>query len=336
MKKVTVIIPVYNMEKYIEENLKCVTNQTYANLEILLIDDGSTDNSLEACRRAALSDSRITVFPKENGGPASARNFGLERASGDYVYFFDIDDTLKPEAIEKLTAAMEEKDVDLVVCGFEVFDGKRVVQTVIKTDGFYRTGEEARRDYGEQMYMYGEKGIQGAPWCKLFRMSVIRENGIEFPDIRKSEDDVFIARYVSHIRSFILIGDVLSRYYVNTFRRFWKKYPFDMFDSAVESTRYMLDIVYGWNKENKAVSDKIYSDYFQKIFGSFCFLFNPKLKLNTRKRYARIKEISKRFAAETPDGGFGVTHPVFYFIKQGKYVRIYIHMLLYCVRHMFD
>lgn len=336
MKKVTVIIPVYNMEKYVEENLKCVTNQTYSNLEILLIDDGSKDNSLEACRRAAAADRRVTVFSKENGGPGSARNLGLKKALGDYVYFFDIDDTLKPEAIEKLTAAMEEKDVDLVVCGFEVFDGKKVVQTVKKTDGFFRTGEEARRDYGEQMYMYGEKGIQGAPWCKLFKMSIIRENGIEFPDIRKSEDDIFIARYVSHIRSFILIGDVLSRYYVNTCRRFWEKYPFDMFDTAVKSTRYMLDIVYAWNTANKAVRDKIYYDYFQKTFASFCFLFNPRLGLSAKKRYARIKEIAKRFAAETPEGGFGVTHPVFFYIKREKYVRIYIHMLLYSIRHMFD
>lgn len=336
MKKVSIIVPVYNMEEYVNKNIKYLTNQTYQNIEIILINDGSADNSLEACRKAAEADSRVIVLDKENEGPGLTRNFGLRKAAGDYVYFFDIDDELKPEAIEKLVSAMEDSGADLVACGFEMFDGKNVIKTVRKTDGLYRTGEEARRDYGEQLYMYEKNGIQGAPWYKLFKMSIIRDNNIEFPDIRKSEDDIFIARYVNHIDGFLLIGDVLCRYYVNTCRRFWDKYPFDMFDTAVQSTRYMLDIVYGWNRDNKAVRDKIYEDYFQKTFASLCFLFNPKLKLNIKTRYARIKEISKQFASEIPDDDFGVTHPVFYYIKQEKYVKIYIRMALYVIRHIFD
>lgn len=336
MKKVSVIIPVYNMESCIESGIRYITEQSYENLEIIIIDDGSKDKSYLKCLAEADKDRRITVFSTNNQGPGLARNLGLRKATGEYVYFFDIDDALKPNAIERLAAVMEERNVDLSVCGFEVFDGKKVIKTVSKRDGLFRSGEEARRDYAKQLYMYEPEGIQGAPWYKLFKMSIIREHNIEFPDVRKSEDDVFIARYVNHISGFAMTGEVLCRYYVNTCRRFWDKYPFDMFDTAVQSTRYMLDIVYGWNPQNTAVRDKIYSDYFQKTFASLCFLFNPKLKLNTKKRYARIKEISEQFTSEIPDEDFGIRHPVFYYMKQKKYLKIYIRIALYVMRHIFD
>lgn len=336
MKKVSIIIPVYNMAGYVEKNISCITEQTYKNIEILLIDDGSTDNSLEVCRRVKENDSRIIVLTKENGGPGPTRNLGLKKASGEYVYFFDIDDYLYPQAIEKLVSVMEQRNTDLVACSFEMFDGKKVTRTITKTDGLYRKGSEARIDYAKQLYMYEPDGIQGAPWYKLYKMNIIRKHNIEFPDIRKSEDDVFIAKYVNYISSFAVTGEVLCRYYENTFRRFWDKYRFDMFDTAVKSTQYMLDIVYGWNKENTAVRDKIYGDYFQKTFASLCFLFNPELKLGICKRYSRIKEISAQFLRDIPKDDFKVNHPVFYYMKNGNYIRIYIRMTLYVMRHIFD
>lgn len=335
MKKVSIIVPVYNMAEYVNKNISCLTQQTYKNIEILLINDGSRDGSLEMCQSAAGQDSRILVFDKANEGPGPSRNFGLKKASGDYVYFFDIDDELKPDAIEKLVSLMEDTGADLVGCSFEMYDGKKVTKVVKKTKGLIRSGEEARRDYAKHLYMYEADGIQGAPWYKLYKMSIIRDNNIEFPDIRKSEDDVFIARYVNCIDSFALTDEVLCRYYVNTCRRFWDKYPFDMFDTAVQSTQYMLDIVYGWNKDNIAVRNKIYADYFQKTFASICFLFNPKLGLNVKKRYARIKEISRKFASDVPPD-FTDAHPVFTYIKRGQYIRIYIRMSLYIVKHIFE
>ena len=335
MKKVSVIIPVYNMEDWIEDGLGCVTGQTYENLEIIIIDDGSKDKTYMKCLAAADKDRRIAVFSKNNEGPGKARNLALRKATGDYVYFFDMDDYIKPNTIEKLVQVLEEKNTDLVACGFEMFDGKKITRTIVKKDGFCRTGEEARADYGGQLLMYGEEGIQGAPWYKLYKMSIIREHGIEFPTIRYGEDDVFIARYVSHIDSFTLTGDVLCRYYTNTCRRFWDKYRFDMFDTVREHTKYMLDIVYAWNTDNIEVRDIIYRDYFQKTFSSLCALFNPHTKIAREQRYKRIKEIADTFAKETPDS-FGITHPIFHCMKKGEYKKIYIRIFLHIMRHRFD
>ncbi len=335
MEKVSVIIPVYNMEDNIEEGLGCVTSQTYENLEIIIIDDGSKDKTYMKCLAAADNDRRIAVFGKNNEGPGKARNFALRKATGKYVYFFDMDDYIKPNAISRLVETMEKTDADLVACGFDMFDGKKITRTVKKIDAVCDT-PSAMNDYSEYMLMYGEKGIQGAPWYKLYKMSIIRENGIEFPPIRYGEDDVFIAEYVKCTKRFALISDVLCRYYINNCRRFWDKYRFDMFDTAAEHTRLMLETVCKWNPSDIETRSVVYRDYFQKTFSSLCSLFNPYTKISPKRRMERIKVISDTFAAQTPDDDFGVDHPVFTAMKRGKYKKIYIRILLHVTRHRFD
>lgn len=336
MKKVSIIIPVYNMEEYIENGVKCITEQTYKNLEIIIIDDGSKDSSYFKCLAEADKDRRIAVFSKNNEGPACARNLALRKATGDYVYFFDADDYIESNAIETLVTAMEREQVDLVACSFSMYDGKKIFKTIHKTDGLKRTGEEARRDYHEQLFMYGENGIQGAAWYKLFKMDIIRKHNIQFPNLRKSEDDVFVARYVNYINGFYIAGDVLCRYTVNSYKRFWDKYRFDIFDTARVSTMYMKDIVCAWNENNIEVRNRIYEDYFHKTFGSFCFLFNPALKMKNKKRLARIKEITDIFMEDIPKDNFNVNHKVFELMCKKRYKKIYFRILLHVVRHKFD
>lgn len=334
MKKVSIIVPIYNMGGYVAEHLPCLTNQTYENIEILLVDDGSTDGTPEICRASAEKDSRIRVLEKENGGPGAARNSGLKNACGDYVYFFDIDDILYPDAIETLVNAIEESGADLAVCGFDMYDGKKIFRTVKKTAGFY-DADAARRDYAKHLSMYAPEGIQGAPWYKLYKMSVIRENQIEFPNIRKSEDEIFMARYVDCISSFELIEKPLYRYYVNTGKRFWKKYPFDMFDTAIESVNCMLGFISKWNDSDTEAKNWIYGDYYQKAFSSLYFLFNPRLGLSIKQRYNRIKEITDKYISEIPED-FSMNETVFKYMKNKQYLRIYIHIILYIIYHLFD
>lgn len=125
MKKVSIIIPVYNMEDWVESGIKCITEQTYENLEIIIIDDGSKDGSYMKCLAEADKDRRIAVFGKNNEGPGAARNLALRKATGDYIYFFDIDDYLEKNAIEKFVRYMENENTDLVVCSFPCLTVKR-------------------------------------------------------------------------------------------------------------------------------------------------------------------------------------------------------------------
>lgn len=115
-KKISVIIPVYNVEAYLAKCLDSVINQTYYNLEILLINDGSTDGSLAICESYASKDGRIKVFTKPNGGQSSARNFGISQMTGDYVSFVDSDDWLDAKMYEQLVFFLTKYDADLSVC----------------------------------------------------------------------------------------------------------------------------------------------------------------------------------------------------------------------------
>lgn len=110
---ISIVIPVYNVEKYLDECILSVINQTYKNLEILLINDGSSDSSYDICCKYSEQDNRIHVINKENGGLASARNVGIDKATGEYIYFLDSDDYIKETTIEKVVNYMKNNNLDL-------------------------------------------------------------------------------------------------------------------------------------------------------------------------------------------------------------------------------
>lgn len=118
MEVISVIIPVYNAEKYLTRCVESIRSQTYNSLEIILINDGSKDNSGQICDSLALLDSRIRVFHKENGGVSSARNIGLDMAIGDYIFFVDADDTIQPDTLNIMLQAIHKTQSDISVCGY--------------------------------------------------------------------------------------------------------------------------------------------------------------------------------------------------------------------------
>ena len=122
-KLVSIIIPVYNVEKYLAECIESVLKQTYQNIEILLIDDGSPDNSGKICDEYEEKDSRVRVIHKENGGVSSARNVGLEQANGEYITFIDSDDFVSESYIEELYIALENGNSDLAFCKYNHYNG---------------------------------------------------------------------------------------------------------------------------------------------------------------------------------------------------------------------
>ena len=116
--KISVIIPVYNVEKYLRRCLESVINNTYTNLEIICINDGSSDNSLKILNEYAARDSRVVVFSKSNGGLSSARNKGIKKSTGEYITFIDSDDWVHPQFFEILIQSLQNDNTDAAICGF--------------------------------------------------------------------------------------------------------------------------------------------------------------------------------------------------------------------------
>ena len=187
MELISVIIPVYNVEKYLIKCIESVIHQTYKNLEIILIDDGSTDSSGHICDEYAKSDSRIIAIHREIGGLSAARNTGIEKANGEYILFVDSDDYIDCGMIEFLVSLAKENNTNMSVCGFNYTDGNDKIwcQENLSFSCSILTCEE----YWE--YFYSDTRVfYVTMWAKLFRRTLWNE--IRFPEGKLHEDEFVI------------------------------------------------------------------------------------------------------------------------------------------------
>lgn len=173
-EKVSVVVPIYNVENYLEKCVQSVRNQTYHNLEIILVDDGATDNCGQICDRLATEDERIKVVHKENGGLASARNAGYQVATGEYIMYIDSDDCVKEETVKRCVDVIEKDKSDVVIFGYEKMseDGK-VLETCSWGNKIYSHNEMT-----EYLYKAICEMSFGYAWNKLYRKSVLDKSGV--------------------------------------------------------------------------------------------------------------------------------------------------------------
>ncbi len=185
---VSVVVPVYNVAKYLERCTMSLTKQTYENIEILLIDDGSTDESSELCDILAKKEKRILVFHKANGGLSDARNYGLRKASGDYVIFVDSDDTMEEDGIQYLVSLIEKNHTLMAIAPhYVVTDTKREKYGGEFADTVLTQEDALRR-------MLQEKGFTVSAWSKIYARGLFSD--IEFPKGKIYEDNGTIYKVI--------------------------------------------------------------------------------------------------------------------------------------------
>ena len=189
---VSIVVPVYNAEEKLMVCLGRLLRQTFCEIEIICVDDGSTDGSAEILAEYAISDPRIKVFRQENQGAGKARNFGLQNSAGQYVIFLDSDDLFEPDMIERMVREMRASEADAVLCRSDAFDD--------------RTGETLCSEWkmpielleGELTFAPLDKAgvlfqlIQGWPWDKMFKTDFVRSHNLQYPDLPNSQDLVFV------------------------------------------------------------------------------------------------------------------------------------------------
>lgn len=207
---ISVIVPVYNVEKYIHRCVDSILGQTYTNLEVILIDDGSPDKCGEICDEYASADARVKVIHQENAGLSEARNAGLDICTGDYVAFVDSDDYIEVNMYEKLLVALIENEADISICQwqYELPDGLQVVDLNKVDTGIY--GKKTAVKFAEYFYRgQYEGGVVCAAWNKLYKRCVF--DSIRFYG-RYVEDDRVHNSILSKSYSIIVITDQLYIY----------------------------------------------------------------------------------------------------------------------------
>lgn len=234
MDLISVIVPIYNVEKYLNECIDSLRNQTYQNLEIVLVDDGSKDKSGKICDKYAELDDRIKVIHKQNEGLGYARNTGLKYANGKYVTFIDSDDKADEDLIEKLQKGIHDTHSDTCIGGF-----KRITEQGFIT--YEEKYEEAIFD-GSDVYnelfarMLGSApnkhdAIRMSVWNVLYSMDIIKEYKIEFPSERVfiSEDIIWDSEYYKYSNRTVVIDSIAYNYRI-TPGSLTKKYKPDMLE----------------------------------------------------------------------------------------------------------
>ena len=183
--KISVVVPVYNIKQYIEKTVKSICSQLYSNIEIILVDDGSTDGCSEVLDKLATEDSRIKVIHKDNGGVTSARVAGIKVASGEWIGFVDGDDYIEPKMYEMLLENALESNADISHCGYQMVFPSRV-------DYYYNTNRIVKQNNEQGLYdlltgYFVEPGL----WNKLYKASIVNDiinSGLIDTSIKINED----------------------------------------------------------------------------------------------------------------------------------------------------
>lgn len=207
---VSIIVPVYNAEIYLGPCLERLRSQTWPDLEIILVNDGSTDGSGQLCAAAARVDGRIRFLDRPNGGVSAARNAALAAAKGDYLQFSDSDDLLTPDATETLVRAAQVTGADLVISHFFRVDGEKQAQR-----GHIK-GERllTRQEFAQEMVKAPANYYYGALWNKLYRRSIVEKQGLRFEEgVSWSEDFLFNLEYLRHVRLVAAVPKPLYYYH---------------------------------------------------------------------------------------------------------------------------
>lgn len=189
--KVSVIVPIYNVEKYLNKCVDSIINQSLRDIEIILVDDGSTDNSGEIADTYAQKDRRVKVIHKENGGQGSARNYGIEVAQGKYIGFVDSDDWIDLNMYEELYIAAEKENADIAVCNRKVFDENNNLRTIVNvSERIIEINKVNTVDYVIERLFYPHTVVV---YNKIFKKSIIYNNNISFKEVKEvgSEDTLF-------------------------------------------------------------------------------------------------------------------------------------------------
>lgn len=212
-KKISIIVPVYNVEKYIEECVRSILGQTYHNLEVILVDNNSTDSSLRICEEIQKTDERVKVFQQSVPGAAATRNYGIDKATGDYITFVDSDDYLTENAYETVVERLSDTTVDMVVFSYKYVDANGDSlgwYEPIMSDSSLWTGVSGREAC---KFFLTSRNVEGFAWNKVFKRELLEQSGVRFDEAKTAfEDMVFVYESLTNSKKVVFINEKLYYY----------------------------------------------------------------------------------------------------------------------------
>ncbi|MBR1676862.1 MAG: glycosyltransferase family 2 protein [Clostridia bacterium] len=287
--KVSIIVPIYNVAKYLSDTISSVINQTYKNLQIILVDDGSTDSSNKICDEYAKQDDRIIVIHKSNGGLSDARNAGIKVADGDFIFYLDGDDYLVENGIETYIVAAESNNSALVISSFYYTYADREDVLTLKFNDI----ENLSNYSAMESLVKGE--IQNFAWGKLIRADIAKKH---FFPLKKLFEDNYWAHYViDDAKKITIINKPLVHYRQR--------------DNSISYTYNIkrLEILDGWKERKKFLDDyypkllDIYLENIAKSYVGIAWLIFKNLKRDRKRAFDKMRMFNKSVKLQNYSAG---------------------------------
>ena len=282
-KKISVIVPIYNVEKYLKRCIDSILNSTYNNLEIILVDDGSTDSCPKICDEYKKIDTRIKVIHKTNGGLSDARNKGLDIATGDFISFIDSDDYINSNMLSYLAKPLIENECDISVCDFEIFYGDSLENEMQYSDindyNFYSSKEVLR------LLLDGKKSHGDYAWNKLYKKYLFKE--VRYP-IGKKMEDIGTTYKLYYYSNKIAISNKKLYYYFQRKDSILGKKTFSIYSDSLE----LAIERYNFLKDNYALKDDELTVYQRDILNKTIDVYKNAIT-DEEKKYFKDKCCSK-------------------------------------------
>ena len=264
---ISVIVPIYNVEKQLKRCINSIINQTYKNIQILLIDDGSKDSSGKICDDFSKYDTRIVVLHQDNVGVSAARNKGIELAKGRYICFIDSDDYIEKNYIEELYQLMRDEKIDLGICDLNYkYTNKEDCWSTVgeKTINLKNVSEEIFLELNEKYLIYG-------PYNKIFKSSIIKKQKIKFiKEMSYGEDLIFNLSYLQYVKIIKTTNQTRYNYIADIDNSLANKYRADRFKTG----KIIFEELYKFFEINGMLSEKskkyLYGRIFDDAYNNIC------------------------------------------------------------------
>lgn len=292
MPKVSVISCLYNVESFLKEGrLKDVYSQTFTDWELILVDDGSTDGTSAFCDNEAARDPRVKVIHKENGGLGSARNAGLDAATGEYIFGFDVDDRLEPNMLEICVREMDSRGVDVMMFSFRALTpALKLSQDVHLIETAIDSQDDLRKYYVDRLLLVPNGN--GFFWNKCYRRSLVEFNKLRFGDERIQQDEIFNIKMLQCVKSCYLSPEILYNYYIfesgNNRSRFIPN-RFEIYKSVYSAFR---NLQAKWSLVDSRFDDYLYRRLFAGMNATLRFnLVHPDCNWSKNRKKLEIKRV---------------------------------------------
>lgn len=330
-KKFSIIVPVYNVEKYLRKCIDSILNQTYKNFELIIVDDGSTDCSGNICDEYKLKNENIIVIHKKNGGLSSARDTGISKVTGEYIIFVDSDDWIEPNTLEVLNNIVSKREYDMIIYGiFMDYYAKEVKTEEISLPT--KSYNSVQR-YLDEFEKYRISGLFGYVCNKLYRSEVIKLNKIEFGEYVYPEDVYFNFKVLPKCNNILVIENIFY-HYIHRSRETLSKAKRD----TLKITNQMYDNTIDFLKNNNSyeINERyIQTSYLECIISYIVNEISREKDLN--KRLKRIyKDYRVRNALDSYDSNIKFFRIMYIFMKYNMIKSSEILLKLYNIYIKFN